>query len=269
MEVANSKLLTMKKLIVLTSLVVLSSTSINAQNTVHAACEASMVGYTETRNPTNYFAYADLRSASAQAATAQISNVLGSPYLVEAFQKGSLFYGEERVGTFYARYNGFNKEIEIKKGNSPDEVAKALINDQKLKFVFDNQDELKFVSFLDKKGNRHDEYLLSKSKGEKYQLMERLLISYKEGKKAANSLMLDVPNKFVQRTELYALDLGTDIATHVPNKKSKLIDFFADSEKIQIATLIKKKGLNIKDVNDLAQIFDFANSINRDIAFKE
>ena len=69
MEVANSKLLTMKKLIVLTSLVVLSSTSINAQNTVHAACEASMVGYTETRNPTNYFAYADLRSASAQAAT--------------------------------------------------------------------------------------------------------------------------------------------------------------------------------------------------------
>nr|WP_299341000.1 hypothetical protein [Allomuricauda sp.] len=259
----------MKKTIILGLLAILGSTAIYAQSTVHAACEASVVGYTETRNPINFFTFADLRSANGQVTTAQISNVVGSPYIVEAFQKGSLFYGEERVGTFYARYNGFNKEIEIKKGNSPEEVAKALVKDEKLKFVYDNQDELKFVAFIDKKGNRHDEYLLTKSQGDKYQLLERPLVTYKEAKKAANSFMLDVPSKFVHRTELYALDLGTNIASQIPTKKSKLIDFFAESEQIQIAALIKKKSLNIKDVNHLSQIFDFANSISQDIAFKE
>ncbi len=269
MQVANSKPLTMKKVLSFVCLAILGSTSIYAQGTVHAACESVAVGYTETRIPSNFFTFADLKSPSAQGASALLSNALGSPYLVEAFQKGSLFYGEERIGTFYARYNGYNKEIEIKKGNSPNEVEKALLNDKNLKFVFDNQDELRLVSFIDKKGNRLEEYLLTKSKGSKYQLMERPIVTYKEGKKAANSFMLDVPSKFVQRAELYALDLTTNIATQVPTKKSKLIDFFADSEKIQVATLIKKKSLNIKDANHLAQIFDFANSISQDIAFKE
>ena len=268
-QVANSKLLTMKNTLILGVLAIFGSTTIYAQNTVHAACEASVVGYTETRVPSNFFTFADLKSTSAQGTTTQISDVLGSPYVVDAFQKGSLFYGEEPAGTFYVRYNGFTKELEIKKGNSPEEIAKVLIKDKNLKFVFDNQDELKFVAFMDKKGNRHDEYLLTKSKGDKYQLMERPLVTYKEGKKAANSFMLDVPSKFVHRTELYALDLVTNIAGQIPTKKSKLIDFFAESEKIQIAALIKKKSLNIKDVNDLSQIFDFANSISQDIALKE
>ncbi len=269
MEVANSKLFTMKNTLFLGLLGIFASTTIYAQSVVHAACEASVVGYTETRVPSNFFTFADLKSTSAQGTTTQISDVLGSPYLVDAFQRGSLYYGEELIGTFYVRYNCFNKELEIKKGNSPDEIAKALIKDKKLKFVFDNQDELKFVAFIDKKGNRHDEYLLIKSKGEKYQLMERPLVTYKEGKKAANSFMLDVPSKFIHRTELYALDLNTNIASQIPTKKSKLIDFFAESEKIQIAALIKKKSLNVKDVNDLSQIFDFANSISQDIASKE
>ncbi|TAI48496.1 hypothetical protein [Flagellimonas allohymeniacidonis] len=259
----------MKKVISLAFMAFFGSAAMYAQGTVHAACEASVVGYTETRIPSNFFTFADLKSANAQGTTVQISDVLGSPYLADAFQKGALFYGEERVGTFYARYNGFNKEMEIKKTNSPDEVAKALVKDKNLKFVFDNQDVLKFVAFMDKKGNRYDEYLLTKSKGDKYQLMERPLVTYKEGKKAANSFMLDVPSKFVHRTELYALDLNTNIASQIPSKKSKLIDFFDDSEQIQIAALIKKKSLNIKDFNDLSQIFDFANTISRDIAFKE
>ncbi len=268
-EVANLKTRTMKKVICVFSMALLGSMSIHAQNTVHAACESIAVGYTETKIPSNFFTFADLRSPNSQLASALSANTLGSPYLVENFQKGTLFYGEESMGIFYARYNGYTKEIEIKKGNSPDEMEKALLNDKNLKFVFDNQDELKFVSFMDKKGNRHEEYLVTKSEGHKYQLMERPIITYKEGKKAANSFMLDVPSKFVQRTELYALDLTTNIASQVPTKKSKLIDFFAESEKIQIATLIKKKALNIKDVKDLTQIFTFANEISQDIAFKE
>ncbi|MEM9361321.1 MAG: hypothetical protein AAGA43_01750 [Bacteroidota bacterium] len=259
----------MKHVIIFAFLTVFGATSIYAQNVVHAACESIAVGYTETRNPVNFFSYADLKSTSTSGTTALLANAIGSPYLVESFQKGSLFYGEERIGTFYARYNGYNKELEIKKTNSEEEIAKALINDEKVRFVFNNQDEMKFVSFIDKKGNKVDEFLLAKSTGEKYQLMERPLISYKEGKKAANSLMLDVPSKFVQRSELYVLDLNTNIASLVPSKKSKLIDFFEESEKIQVASLIKKNSLNVKDINDLAQIFDFANTIGRDIAYKD
>ncbi|WP_435625694.1 hypothetical protein [Flagellimonas sp.] len=259
----------MKNVLTFAFLALFGSASIYAQNTVHAACEASMVGYTETRIPSNFFTFADLRSANSQSANIPLSNIVGSPYLVENFQKGSLFYGDERMGTFYARYNGYNKELEVKKTNSSEEVAKVLINDKKLRFVFDNQDEMKLVSFTDKKGNRHDEYLLTKSKGEKYQLMERPVIAYKEGKKAANSFMLDVPSKFVERTELYALNVAANIASLVPSKKSKLIDFFDESEQIQVATLIKKKSLNIKDINHLSQIFDFANSVGQDIAYKQ
>lgn len=268
-QVANLKPVIMKNVMLLAFLAIFGSATIYAQGTVHAACEATVVGYTETRNVSNFFTFADLKSASTPTTATQLSNILGSPYLVDNFQKGSLFYGEELVGTFYARYNGYNKELEIKKSNSSEDTAKALIKDEKLKFVFSNQDELKFVEFMDKKGNRCDEYLLTKSTGDKYQLMQRPVITYKEGKKAANSLMLDVPSKFVHRTELYVLDLSTNIASHVPTKKSKLIDYFDESEKIQIATLIKKEALNIKDAKDLVQIFDFANSISQDIAFKE
>ena len=259
----------MKHLMIFALLAISGVSSMYAQGTVHASCEATMVGYTETRNVTNFFTFADLKSTSGQLTNVQLSNVLGSPYVAENFQKGSLFYGDEEMGTYYARYNGFNKELEIKKTNSSAESAKALINDENLRFVFDNQDEMKFVSFMDKKGNRHDEFLLTKNDGAKYQLMERPVITYKEGKKAANSLMLDVPSKFVHRSELYVLDLTTNIASVVPTKKSKLINLFDDSEKIQVASLIKKNGLNIKDINDLAQIFDFANTINQDIAYKD
>ncbi|WP_106146363.1 hypothetical protein [Flagellimonas meridianipacifica] len=259
----------MKNLIVFAFLAIFGGSAIYAQGTVHAACEASVVGYTETRNVSNFFTFADLKSTNAQVSTTQLSNILGSPYVVEAFQKGSLFYGEERLGTFYARYNGYNKEIEIKKTNSTEEVAKALVNDKMLRFVFNNQNEMRLVAFIDKKGNRLEEYLVTKSDGGRYQLMERPLITYKEGKKAANSLMLDVPSKFVLRTELYVMDLATNIASLVPSKKSKLIDFFDESEKIQVAALIKKKSLNIKYEKDLLQIFDFANSIDRDIAYKQ
>ncbi|WP_422859925.1 hypothetical protein ACOKFD_03160 [Flagellimonas sp. S174] len=259
----------MKNLILFLFVTIFSGSYIYAQGTVHAACEASVVGYTETRNVSNFFTFADLKSKSVQASTTQLSNTLGSPYLVEAFQKGSLFYGEERIGTFYARYNGYNKELEIKKTNSSEEIAKALVNDKKLRFVFNNQDEMRFVAFIDKKGNRLEEYLLTKGNGNRYQLMERPLVSYKEAKKAANSLMLDVPSKFVKRTELYVLDIAVNIASLVPSKKSKLIDLFDESEKVQVATLIKKNSLNVKDEKDLFQIFDFANSINRDIAYKQ
>ena len=210
------------------------------------------------------FAASDLR-ASNTGKTIQLANVKGSPYLAEAFEKSTIYSNNELVGTYYTRYNAYSQEIELKKTALEEEEFQSLVKNEKIRIVFVDK-EIRYTTFIDNKVKRQGDYLISMTDGEKYTLHKRLKVKFVEGKEAANSMVNPIPNRFTNSTEYYLEDTNTNLVSYIPSKKSKLIALFKDSDKIQIASLIKKNGFNIKQGEDLVKIFDFANTLNENYA---
>ena len=209
------------------------------------------------------FVISDMRG-SGEVST-QVSEIKGSPYLAENFQKANLFYDDKAIGSLYARYNAYSNEMEVKKTNLEEEQFMALVKDENLKIVFPDK-QLQFVSLIDEKGKKHEDYLIAVKEGNKYGVFERLTVNYKEGRKAENSMVADVPNRFTQSTEFYLKDNATNIIAQLPGKKSKLLNLFPEKDRGQVASLIKKNKLDLKDAADLIKICDFMNSAITDYA---
>lgn len=194
-----------------------------------------------------------------------IKTIKGSPYLVENFEKANLYDSDKLVGTFYARYNAFNQDLEIKSTNLEEEEYMALIKSEDLRMVFADK-ELKYTSFIDESGKKQGDYLISMTQGDQYTMYQRYIVDFREGREAINSLVMSTPHKFVTRTEFYIKNMNTNLISEIPTKKSKLLDLFDGDEKIQIARLIKKNSLNLRDEMDLRKILQFANSMNKEYA---
>ncbi len=212
------------------------------------------------------FATSDLRATNA-AATIQLANVKGSPYLVDAFEKSTIYANDELIGTYYVRYNAYNQEIELKRTTLEEEETVALRKDEKFRIVFSDK-EIRYTTFIDEKGNKQGDYLVSVSQGNRYTLHKRYKVNFLEGREAQNSMVNDIPHRFSASTEYYVKDAGTNLISYVPTKKSKLISLFKDSDKIQITSAIKKNGFNLKQEKDLIQLFSFVNTLNEDYASK-
>lgn len=216
--------------------------------------------------PTLAFAASDLR-ASSTGKTIAFKDVKGSPYLVANFEKSTIYADDQRIGTYYARYNAYAQEIELKKTTLEEEPYVSLRKDEKFRIVFDDK-EIRYITFIDDKGRKQGDYLISITEGDRYTLHKRYKVNFVEGKEAENSMVNAIPNRFTNTTEFYVKDAGTNLISYVPTKRSKLIALFKDSDKIQITTAIKKKGLNIKQEQDLITLFNFANTLQEDYASK-
>lgn len=195
-------------------------------------------------------------------------NIKGSPYLVDNFEKSTIYVNDEILGNLYARYNAFNQEIEIKKTNLAEEQFKALLKDESVRLVF-NDKEIGFMTFVDEKGKVTQDYLVSMLIGPNYNLYQRHKVNFIEGKKAENSMVSDIPSRFTNSTEYYVKDLNSNVVSFVPSKKSKILNLFESNEKIQVATLIKSKRLNLKKEAALIKVIKFANTISSDYVSNE
>ncbi|MEX0291032.1 MAG: hypothetical protein AB3N14_18155 [Flavobacteriaceae bacterium] len=212
--------------------------------------------------------YADVNANASNTSVTNLQSIKGSPYLAETFSKAKVFYDDKLLGTLYARYNAYSKEIEIKRTNLEEEEYKALTKDEKLKVVFANS-QMQYASFIDGKGKRQNEYLISLSDGSNYSLYQRYMVNYVEGKKAENSMVNDIPSRFTNSVEYYLKDMNTSLVSNIPTKKSKLIALFKGSDEIQLANLIKKNSLNVKKEGDLIKLFELANSVSDGYVAKE
>lgn len=208
------------------------------------------------------FVISDMRGSEV---SQEVSQVKGSPYLTDTFQKAELFYDDKAIGSLYARYNAYTNELEVKKTNLDEEQYMALVKDENLKIVFPDK-QLQYASLIDEKGKKHGDYLISMKEGDKYGIFERLKVNFKEGRKAENSMVVDVPNRFTQSTEFYLKDNTTNIIAQLPSKKSKLLALFPEKDRAMVASLIKKNKLDLKDANDLVKICDFMNASITDYA---
>ncbi len=234
-----------------------STGDVHAQATT---CGDLDVLFTNSGQSVHNLLYSDV---DATAAKATMSNTKGSPYLTNAFEKSSIYKNNELLGTFYARYNVYNKELEVKRTALQEEEYKALIKDENIRAVFADK-EIRYATFINDKGNKESDYLIAKADGEKYRLFQRMEVKFVEGRVAENSMVNGTPNRFTNSSKYYLGDLKTDMISYLPSKKSQLLKLFKEGDKLQLANLIKKKGLNLKKEADLVRLFDFANTMNQE-----
>lgn len=182
----------------------------------------------------------------------------GSPYQSNFFAPGKLYYGDELAGDIYYRYNAYNEEVEIKQQNLEEEPIRGLGKDKKIRLVAKGK-QMSFKTFIDKKGNTKNGYLTLLSDGD-YKLYRHLHITFKEAKKAENSLTKGSPAKFSQFTEYYIEGPDGKRINQVELSNKKLLSLLSGDQKSSLASYIKENKVKIKNEQDLIKVLNFLNS---------
>ncbi len=190
-------------------------------------------------------------------ATLLNENLEGSPYQFNNFSPAQLYYGEELVGNLYYRYNAYNEEIELKQQNLEGETIKGLSKDKKIKLVA-NGKSFSFKTFIDKNGATRNGYLMLLKDG-KYKLYEHLGVTFKEAKKAPNSLVQGSPAKFTQYTEYYLESPDGRKIEQIPLNNKKLLKLVSSDSQEALSSFLKAEKLKVKDVSGLYKVVDFLN----------
>jgi len=189
-----------------------------------------------------------------------ISTIEGSPYSFNNFNSTVLFYGEEKVGQIYYRYNAYNEEVEVKQQNMEAEPIRALGKDKKIHVVIKGK-PMSFKTFINKKGITKNGYLTLLKDGT-YKLYHHLGVSFKEGKKAENSFVQSKPAKFLQNDEYYLQDATGKKIAQVEFKNKKVLELASSNHKKALQEFLSTKKIKVKTVNDLYQVIDFLNNLN-------
>ncbi len=170
----------------------------------------------------------------------------GSPYTSDIFLPATMYYGDEKMGQLFYRYNALNEEIEIKIDNLPNEPIQALARDKQIR-VMTGKYPLSFKTFIDKTGKTMNGYLVTLADEGDYKLFRRTRVKYTEGMKAQNSFVKAVPSKFTQFTEYFLQVEGIDRIDEIKNKNNALISRVKNEDKASLKAFLKEKGLNIKN----------------------
>lgn len=182
----------------------------------------------------------------------------GSPYTNDEFQKTTLFYEEENLGELFYRYNALNQEIEIKLENTESEGIRALGKDKKIAFLLDGK-KTSFKTFIDKDGKTLNGYLTRLNLEGKINLYKRHHVKYTEGKKAENSFVQAVPNKFTPYMDYYLEVEGENRIDEIVLKNKKLLGMVPQEMRDGLQDYMKENKLNIKKEYDLIQAIRFLN----------
>ncbi len=188
--------------------------------------------------------------------TFNLEDFKGSPYTNDAFQKTTLFYGEDNLGELFYRYNALNQEIEIKLENK--EGIRALGKDKKIAVLVDGK-KTSFKTFIDQKGNTLNGYLTELTLDSDVRLYKRQHVKYTEGKKAENSFVQAVPSKFTPYTEYYLEINGQNRIDEIVLKNKRFLAMLPQQFRKDLQGYLKDNKLNIKNEYDLIQAVRFLN----------
>lgn len=186
------------------------------------------------------------------------ANAQGSPYTSNKFTPATLFYGEEKIGNIYYRYNALNEEIEIKKTIFEDEGYRGLTNDKKA-YILVNGMKMSFKTFVTSKKRTTNGYLTELYDGSEYDLYKRTHVKFTEATPSQNSFVAAVPARFTKFTEYYFQKKGVNRIDEVLPKKGKLLKLLESDKKAKVKAFLKENDLNIKKEADLITVFEFLN----------
>jgi len=185
----------------------------------------------------------------------------GSPYTSDTFKPTTLFYKDEKIGNLFYRYNALNEEIEIKQNNIEEEGIRALGRDKAINIIVDGK-PLSFKTFIDIKGKTLNGYLNQLVEANNYDLYRRIHVKYTEGSPAANSFVKAIPNRFSHFVEYYYQKDGVDRIDEIPIKNRLFLKLFDDDQKALVKDYLKENNLDVKNEQDLIQVFTFLNDLS-------
>lgn len=244
---------------ILNFLVVIVFTNIAFSQNLSTAptTEAGMFANARGGSPMLNLVLMDLRSNSAKK---NLGETLGSPYSTEKFIKSKVYYGDDLQGDYYVRYNALNSIIEIKRTNLPEEEAKQLYADKNVSIKYLNK-EMRFTTYINKKGETKNGYLSLIHDGKKFKLYHRLAVKYSEGKAAANSMVADIPSRFAHFEEYFYQIVGVDRIDYLKSSKSTILKLVGKEKKDQVKSYFKENNVSMDNEEDLIALFSFLNSI--------
>lgn len=181
----------------------------------------------------------------------------GSPYMANIFQPAQLYYGDEMVGDIYYRYNAYNEEIEIKQKNIENEPIRGLSKDKKIRLVA-NGKSMSFKTYVDKNGNTKNGYMMQLASGQ-YNLYKHLKVTFKEAKKAENTLVKGSPAKFYQSNEYYIEGPERNRIDQIQLNNKKIIELVSNDSASELKTFLKERKVKVKEESDLYTVFNFLN----------
>ncbi len=219
---------------------------------------ANQVGGTSGNSAALSYLLGDLGSEAEKRAKNPLSDAQGSPYTSNSFSPTALYYEDEKVGTFYYRYNALNEEIELKKSNSEEETIRGLARDKELN-IRPNGKKMSFKTFVTSKKRTTNGYLTELVQGQKYDLYKRIRVKFTDATAAQNSFVKAIPARFTQFTEYYVQKNGVNRIDEIVLKKGKLMKVVDSSKKDDLNKFMKENNINLKNENDLIKVFDFLN----------
>jgi len=183
----------------------------------------------------------------------------GSPYVSNNFQPTTLYYGDEKIGNIFYRYNALNEEIEIKEQNIEEIGIRALGRDKKIK-ILKNGKHMSFMTFIDIKGKTLNGYLTKLAEGKNYDLYKRIHVKYTEGSPASNSFVKAIPSRFSHYEEYYVQKASIDRIDEIALKNRQFLKFIGDDNGVALKAHMKENKLDIKKERDLIAVINYLNN---------
>ena len=201
----------------------------------------------------NYRSYDDFltnqEKSLLQRSILKISDIQGSPYLDNAFVKGSVITRDSiQYQNVPLRYNIYNDEFEFK------------VNEEKYLVISEPSSILKIsiegADFIYlKKDNKYGYYQLLID--DKIKLLLRYNVKFRQAN-VSNGINQARPPKFNRGSDIYYIQIGYNEPQQIKNKKG--IDLIFGSENNSIKELIKKEKLDVRKEDDLLRFVKMLNA---------
>lgn len=185
-------------------------------------------------------------------------DVQGTIYHNENFTLGTLYVNGKEIRKMYLRYDAYNDEIELKDALGSEEI-KAMVKNP-VYYCSIAKEEYYYLGYTDEDGNQKNGYLVPLVIGDAYTLFIKHQKVYKKGKQASTSLDASFPSRFTDNTEYY-VSKADKAPVHMKTKKADVLSLFSEDDQKAIKDYFKEKRPNVKDDNDLLNLFTYANTL--------
>lgn len=202
---------------------------------------------------------------------------VGSPYVNENFSEAEIFFKGKSLGMYLYRHNAFNDEVEVVK--SGDDAIKYVKDDQGNFVPAEGESSslapVKNIEVIDKVTGRvlalktlsnEDEilrnaYLYKVAEGKHYQLFYQNRVGFKEGVRAASSMVRSTPNRFTHFQEFYILRANEEIAYFFSGKRKDLVEILKSEHIEKAEEIISSNRLKLKEESDLSLLMEKLNNL--------
>ncbi|MDC6384883.1 hypothetical protein D2V93_15130 [Flagellimonas taeanensis] len=176
----------------------------------------------------------------------------GSPYFQEEFKRGTVYMDGQKKIIGNLRYNAFNSEIELQRGDSE---YTAILKRNNISVKIADETYVLIPYHDDVNGNLRTGYFVAMNQG-KVSLLHKPEKKLRRGRAAATNYDRTVPPRYIDVSSYY-IRKGDEPATKIYLRKKYFYEILG-KEKIQ--DYVKKNNLRLNNVEDIITLLQYYNN---------